>query len=196
MSEVYVDPFPDRRGSERVSRECTKCGGRGRLHTQVDGGRCWACGGSGRTSVLVSSVRASERRRVKRATERAAQSHDLDSRWAAAVEAARPWLGARVDVVDKPVGADEYPSTSVEKQLRGEMHMGLLYLRDGKCSVEDVIETVRWMRQGRILGPNFYRMPCVACGRNVPRGRGVALEVAVQRNHRFALCAEHEPAGW
>lgn len=48
----YVDPFPGRKGSERVRSDCTKCRGRGSLSTIVDGGRCWACGGSGTVSVL------------------------------------------------------------------------------------------------------------------------------------------------
>ena len=54
----YVDPFPGRKGSERVRIDCTKCRGRGRLSTIVDGGRCWGCGGSGLVSVLVSSERS------------------------------------------------------------------------------------------------------------------------------------------
>lgn len=200
VSGAYVDPYPGRRGDERISRSCSKCSGTGRLHTQVDGGRCWSCGGSGQTSVLVSSARATERRRIRRDAERQAQrethSEELDQAWERAVEAMRPWLGDRVDVVDKGVTEGEYPSDSVEARLRGEIHWGMLHLRDGKCIVEDVVDTARSMRLGSILGPNFYRMPCVACDRRVARRQGVALEVAVLSEYRFALCAEHAPSGW
>lgn len=89
VSGAYVDPYPGRRGDERISRSCSKCSGTGRLHTQVDGGRCWSCGGSGQTSVLVSSARATERRRIRRDAERQAQreahSEELDQAWVRAV---------------------------------------------------------------------------------------------------------------
>lgn len=146
--------------------------------------------------MLVSSARATERRRVQRAAEREARSQDLDSAWVATVEAVRPWLGARVDVVDRKVEPDEFPSTSVEERLRGEVYVAMLFLRNGTGSVESVVETARSLGAARILGPNFYRMPCVACGVVVKRRAGVALEVAAERELRLSLCAEHAPVGW
>jgi hypothetical protein len=76
----YVDPYPGRKGSDRIERECSACGGDGRYkHSSGyvtnlyyrDGSSetvklCFGCNGSGKYSFLVSSARAKERRAVRR----------------------------------------------------------------------------------------------------------------------------------
>lgn len=81
---VYVDPFPGRKGSDRVYETCAKCAGSGVVSwgnvTFVAQGRedrhCFDCNGSGKYSFLVSSARATARRRVKADTLAAAQAAD------------------------------------------------------------------------------------------------------------------------
>jgi len=75
----YVDPFPGRKGSDRVYETCWKCGGSGVVSwgnvTFVAQGRedrhCFECNGSGKTSRLVSSARATARRQAKEAARQA-----------------------------------------------------------------------------------------------------------------------------
>lgn len=77
---VYVDPYPGRKGSERVYFDCDRCNGTGSVSwgMNVDGALldpatgeerivprvCFKCDGTGRGSHLVSSARAAARRRV------------------------------------------------------------------------------------------------------------------------------------
>ena len=96
----YVDPYPGRKGSERVQETCWKCDGRkvvnyGNVTLNNGHGEdrwCFTCGGSGWTSVLVSSLRSTARRQAKAQTERNADQADWEAeapaRAAAELEAA------------------------------------------------------------------------------------------------------------
>lgn len=89
----YVDPFPGRKGSDRVYETCGKCAGTGVVSwgnvTFVAQGRedrhCFDCNGKGETSRLVSSVRATARRQAKEAARQAELAE-------AAREARAQWL--------------------------------------------------------------------------------------------------------
>jgi hypothetical protein len=91
----YVDPFPGRKGSDRVYETCGKCSGTGVVSwgnvTFVAQGRedrhCFDCNGSGRTSRLVSSARATARREAQRqadAAKAAAEATAQRQEWLAA----------------------------------------------------------------------------------------------------------------
>lgn len=80
MSE-YVDPYPGRKGKERISETCGKCHGTGvydapsnaSFHTKTVGfvtTGCFDCMGTGEHSFLVSSARAKARRHAREALER------------------------------------------------------------------------------------------------------------------------------
>jgi hypothetical protein len=92
---AYVDPFPGRKGSERIYETCPKCSGSGVVNwgnvTFVARGRedrhCFDCGGTGKTSALVSSLRATARRRAKVDAEAAAA-------WAAGEALRESWKAA------------------------------------------------------------------------------------------------------
>lgn len=77
---TYVDPYPGRKGDERVWFECGKCSGSGSVSWGVDanaavlnadgttrivGKACFDCHGVGQISHLVSSARSTARRQVK-----------------------------------------------------------------------------------------------------------------------------------
>lgn len=73
VKDYYVDPYPGRKGSERITENCGSCGGDGIYHapsgltfyTATVGAvhkGCFACHGTGKTSRLVSSARATVRR--------------------------------------------------------------------------------------------------------------------------------------
>lgn len=82
---VYVDPFPGRKGSERIRETCGKCNGDkviswGNVTLKANGveGRvCFECMGAGYTSRLVSSARSTARNQVKAANERRATAADF-----------------------------------------------------------------------------------------------------------------------
>lgn len=82
---VYVDPFPGRKGSERIQETCGKCGGHkviswGNVTLKangVDGRVCFECMGRGYTSRLVSSARQTARNQVKAENERRAAAADF-----------------------------------------------------------------------------------------------------------------------
>lgn len=92
-ADFYVEPFPGRKGSERVFEPCGKCSGSGVVSwgnvTFVSQGRedrhCFDCGGSGKTSRLVSSARATARRRAQEAARMVAEAE-------AAAETRREWI--------------------------------------------------------------------------------------------------------
>lgn len=87
---AYSDPYPGRKGSERVQVDCSKCGGTGvyqgpsgyKFHTPavgaVDTG-CFQCMGVGHTKPLVSSLRASEKRRINARNKAAAEAADFQA---------------------------------------------------------------------------------------------------------------------
>lgn len=82
---VYEDPYPGKKGSDRIEETCGKCAGTGVVSwgnvTFVAQGRedrhCFDCNGSGKRSVLVSSLRATARRQAKAQTERNAEAADF-----------------------------------------------------------------------------------------------------------------------
>lgn len=93
---VYVDPYPGRRGSERVYFDCSRCSGTGSVswgadvsgavldpttgRTRTVGRVCFQCNGVGRDSHLVSSARAAERRRVAATRKALADAQDRVAR--------------------------------------------------------------------------------------------------------------------
>jgi hypothetical protein len=81
----YVDPFPGRKGSDRIVETCSKCGGTGYyvgptgivwdgMGRGVNEPLCFDCGGKGTTSVLVSSRRAWARAQAREAAQIAEQN--------------------------------------------------------------------------------------------------------------------------
>jgi hypothetical protein len=80
----YVDPYPGRKGSERVSEDCWKCDGTGVVswgnvtvqHRGREDRWCFTCGGSGQRSRLVSSARSTAKAQAKAATQANAEAAD------------------------------------------------------------------------------------------------------------------------
>jgi hypothetical protein len=104
MSEItgYTDPYPDLKGTDRVSEPCGKCGGSGLYDAPTSiswNGRgngneplCLLCGGVGSRSILVSSARATARSSAKAFLESQAAE-------ARAVVARVAWVAAGYDVL-------------------------------------------------------------------------------------------------
>ncbi len=95
--DFYVEPYPGRKGNERIQETCGACGGTG-IYTAptyiTDGeGRpyCFACTGSGVHSRLVSSARATARSHAKARAEHANTMQALAAR-RADFELAHPGL--------------------------------------------------------------------------------------------------------
>lgn len=74
----YIDPYPGRKGRERIVETCGRCGGTGVYNApsrvtfytsavnDITTG-CFSCAGTGVRSFLVSSARQTARRRAKEA---------------------------------------------------------------------------------------------------------------------------------
>lgn len=103
-AEVYVDPYPGRKGSDIVSEDCGWCSGTGvytgksgyQFYTPATGGvntGCFHCTGLGHYNRKVSSIRATARRRVNSTNQRRADAADMAETWAAeaAVRLAKDW---------------------------------------------------------------------------------------------------------
>ena len=191
---VYVDPFPGRRGSERVASVCTRCDGRGWLNLLMDNGRCWGCGGSGEVSVLVSSARATARRRARQAAARVEEESERLARLSAgeerALAAMRAELGGIVDVALDPRGHGE--GDSGERRRFLEAVCSQIYdVRDGYKEARAAVEQVREWRLAEVAGATRgWRDFCVACRVKLGRDEGVILTVG---HARYELCREHAP---
>lgn len=83
IEELYVEPYPGRKGTERVYEDCGRCLGTGvydgpsaaKFYTSAVGYEttgCFSCWGEGRTSRLVSSARGTARRRARQEANREA----------------------------------------------------------------------------------------------------------------------------
>lgn len=106
----YVDPFPGRKGDEIIKENCSWCGGTGiyegpsgyKFYTPAVGANttgCFRCMGVGHTKRKVSSLRASARRQVKAANQRAAEAADYAAEAPArlAAEIAEAWDAAHAE---------------------------------------------------------------------------------------------------
>lgn len=105
----YVDPHPGKKGSDRIVLDCGKCDGTGYYYApsriawrathadghEVDGRLCFACNGKGRYSVLVSSRRATARKRVREYNAQLASARENARTYAVSVE--RDRLDAEYD---------------------------------------------------------------------------------------------------
>lgn len=91
-AELYTDPYPGRKGSEKVTETCGKCSGSGvytapsrvsfytpAVGTQTTG--CFDCGGTGKYTRLVSSARATARAAAGRAAEHEQEAAGIKARW-------------------------------------------------------------------------------------------------------------------
>ena len=87
----YIDPYPGRKGSERIVEDCGRCGGNGlyvgptnaTFYTATVGDTapgCFACKGTGKYSFLVSSARAKARRHARDAAAAAERVAEIKAR--------------------------------------------------------------------------------------------------------------------
>lgn len=179
--------YPHLRGRDTVTEECLKCLGKGHISAfaGIDGGRCWACMGRGSRSVLVSSVRARQRRRAKRARERAATDSERAERVGnerdaaiAAIIAAFPRFAEALDETGRP-------QTFAAEEM-------VLWQRQGTPTTE-VVEHYRWTLGETVhhLTRNRFRGQCHTCQAQVMPAVGwVGQAVDGWRTY----CADHHPA--
>jgi hypothetical protein len=82
LDDFYTDPYPGRKGSERIRFECSRCSGSGEYYGPNpytgwvaaqgrNGAPCFGCMGRGFSAPLVSSLRATARRHAKAALQSA-----------------------------------------------------------------------------------------------------------------------------
>lgn len=192
----YVDPFPGRRGNERVDQVCSKCGGTGRVSTLVDSGRCWSCAGSGSVSVLVSSARSTARRRARAAAHRAATTAASTSQWSAqAAQLGDQLHGFAAAWRDEPAAAD-FPAlvderpTSWVTVVAYAVSEAMVLARDVgyEAAAQQWDESTRERWTPRVLGANRRPGSCVVCGVKVAVGAG---QLTATDSRWLVRCAEH-----
>lgn len=196
----YIDPFPGRKGSERVTITCWQCEGTGlyrapsRITDQSGRKYCFQCDGKGSTSVLVSSARARARRAAARAEQQQVHADEFavkNDRAAAELAMHSPAFAQAWQ--DREL-LDPYGASQHEAALEA-----MIQHRDG-ASVQDALDTFDYWIRRRYLpelhGPNRFGKPCHVCGRPVPAGAG-----RLATNHDrprvgpywATYCSEHVP---
>ena len=132
-ADFYVEPFPGRKGSDRIVETCGKCSGQGVINwgrVTVQRGNdidrfCFQCGGSGEYSFLVSSRRATARREAKRRAELEASRLEAD----AAREAFREEHSATIAVLKAYAPKDAFLA-----ELLDRIENGVGFLTEGQLA--------------------------------------------------------------
>lgn len=120
----YVDPFPGRKGSDRIVEPCGKCAGTGvyqapsglTFYTATVGAvtaGCFDCRGTGTRSFLVSSARSTARRAAKRRAEMIAE-HEANVSALAAFQAE---YGELIDALAAVAPKDRFLSDLYDRYL-------------------------------------------------------------------------------
>lgn len=185
---TYQDPYPGRKGSERVTETCPKCGGGGHLPgVLVDAGRCWSCLGDGTVSVLVSSARSRARRRVQRAAEREQHAATASDTY----DAARAELVAAWPPIGEALQADSDADYDAQR-IGHAASAAVVNLRDG-LDLAEVVADYRWEigETVRDLRPNRFRGNCAECKDTVDAGAGWVGQKA--QDGWVTFCADHKP---
>lgn len=144
---VYVDPFPGRKGADRIQEDCYRCGGSGYVsygNVTIQVGRhsgrvCFVCLGNGYTSRLVSSARSTARRRAAQETAANAAAADFA---ATADDRAREELLADWDLA------------LAEEARRGALVSGFLAPADTKVTGQATVKVYRTFE-----GEGYYGQP-------------------------------------
>lgn len=177
---------PELRGRDTVTEDCWKCLGKGHISAfaGIDGGRCWACMGRGSRSVLVSSIRARQRRQAKRAIERAATDAERSDRVGAERDAAIAAIVAAFPRFADALDETGRPQTFAAEEM-------VLWQREGTPTTE-VVEHYRWTLGETVhhLAPNRFRGQCHDCqARVAPAAGWVGQATEGWRTY----CTDHRP---
>ena len=177
---AYVDPYPGRKGSERIRVACGKCGGTGIYNAPTrftdNHGKplCFDCSGQGTRSVLISSLRQTAKRQIKAqqdAAERAAAFGERNDDAAAQLSEAIPGFALAFET---DVDSDDYYSdASIAHQAAWE---ALIRLRDSG-DLDDAVDSFDYSTRRRylpkLISANKWAKPCVVCEKRVKAGEGV-----------------------
>jgi hypothetical protein len=194
----YIDPYPGRKGRERIVETCGRCGGTGVYNApsrvtfytsavnDITTG-CFSCAGTGVRSFLVSSARQTARRRAKEA--------DRSRGIAAQIAYAREAFMARHGAVYESL-AEQHAQLRHNDPLRSriglllesaeESHTGKTDINDWRAAAEAVLEEIAIREEAK---------------RPVPTGRiEIEAEVLstkwVENDHGGSLKMLLAGAGW
>jgi hypothetical protein len=187
--------YPDLKGSDRVEELCGKCGGTGRLTwTSVDGGRCWTCKGQGTYSVLVSSIRAREARRIRNQAARQAKEALLRESLSDARSTALTQLIETYPPFADALNPEGHAADPMWAYVIEEI---IINVRNG-VPAEEMIAHYRW-RKGEVmehLTQNRFRGKCHTCGEVVqPQAGWVGEGFSSFYNCSWlTFCPQHKPA--
>lgn len=142
LTSSYVDPYPGRKGRERIVETCGSCGGTGvysapskitfytsAVHDVTTG--CFSCAGTGARSFLVSSARQTARRR--------AQEADRTRRTAARIARARAAFMASHGAVHEAL-AEKHALLRHTDPIRGRIGLLLQAAEESHAGDLDVDE--------------------------------------------------------
>jgi hypothetical protein len=121
---VYVDPFPGKKGSDRIVRQCSGCHGTGIYQGPTPyGPEHFDCHGTGEYSFLVSSARATAHRHVREAIKRATAAAEAPARLAAWREANTDTAAAldALAAIDDDFTTEFAASLTAQIERKGEL---------------------------------------------------------------------------
>lgn len=115
--KTYVDPHPDKVGTDRVPTDCSRCGGSGYFECfgHIHNGRCFQCGGNGVGSISVTTVRKHARLAA------------FNAEYATEIAAARAIIAAEAQAAqDAADFAADWDAAHAEDAKRSAMVQGFL----------------------------------------------------------------------
>ncbi|PSK95833.1 hypothetical protein CLV30_12885 [Haloactinopolyspora alba] len=182
-AELYVDPYPGRKGSERITLACG-CGdgmykGFTRIFDAIGNPYCFDCGGTGTYSFLVSSARAKARRQAKRRAEALAMP-DRRAEWeeahpdaAAAIKTYRMRsefimdMGARLDECGELTEKQEAAVLRAAERFATEDAAPKIEVPAGRHTVEGVIVSASLRDSPHPYGQSTWKVLVQADGYKV-----------------------------
>ena len=199
---TYVDPYPGRKGNERVSGVCGKCAGTG-IYSAPTGytdnrGKpyCFDCHGTGKRSFLVSSARQTAKRRIKadaKAAERSSASLHRAAAEAKLAEAIPGFAEAFAAVIESD---DHYSDESIAHQAAWDALIRLRYYGDIDEAIDSFDYSTRRRYLPKLISANKWAKPCVVCDKRVKAGEGVlgVRDAKWVGDVWETYCEEHIPA--
>jgi hypothetical protein len=198
---VYVDPYPGKKGTDKVTVTCGKCRGTGiynaptRIKDRQGKPFCLDCSGAGSHTILVSSARSTARRQVKALVAERERVAAFSARnEAAADKLLRAAIPGFKEAWENP--GEEWTEAGDRHAAAWEAVISVRAGGDLDSAADRFDQQVRRRWLPKLVGANKWNKPCDTCGKKVKAGDGVLAVHDTRENGEVwkTFCAEHVPA--